>query len=34
MLGQMVNTATCNTCGGTGTVVENPCQKCRGKGKG
>ena len=33
MLGQMVNTATCNTCGGTGTVVENPCQKCRGKGK-
>ncbi len=33
ILGQMVNTQTCNHCGGEGTIIKNPCTKCRGKGK-
>ena len=33
ILGQMVNTRVCNHCGGEGTIIKNPCTKCKGKGK-
>ena len=33
ILGQVVNTQVCNHCGGEGTIIKNPCDKCRGKGK-
>ncbi len=31
--GQFVNVSPCNNCGGTGTIIKNPCAKCKGKGK-
>ena len=33
ILGQVMNTRTCNHCGGEGTIIKNPCSKCKGKGK-
>ena len=33
MLGQMVNVATCPQCKGDGTIVETPCETCRGEGR-
>ncbi len=33
IFGQMVNVTTCNHCGGSGQIIKNPCQKCRGKGR-
>ncbi|MBR3934030.1 MAG: molecular chaperone DnaJ [Clostridia bacterium] len=32
-LGQVVNTQVCNHCSGEGSIIKNPCDKCRGKGK-
>ncbi len=32
-LGQVVNTQTCPQCHGEGSIIKNPCDKCRGKGK-
>ncbi len=32
-LGQFVNVTTCSQCHGTGSIITNPCQKCRGKGR-
>ncbi len=31
--GQMQTAKTCPTCGGTGTVIKDPCPECNGKGK-
>lgn len=31
--GQFVNVSACNNCQGTGTIIKNPCAKCKGKGK-
>ena len=31
--GQFVNVTTCNNCGGSGNIIKNPCDKCKGKGK-
>ena len=33
MLGQMVNVSACPRCGGEGTIVETPCETCRGDGR-
>lgn len=33
LLGQMVTTAACPRCGGTGQVVVTPCPTCRGDGR-
>lgn len=33
ILGQMQTTKTCPTCGGEGTIIEEKCTECRGKGK-
>jgi len=33
MLGQMVNVAACPRCRGEGTVIDNPCDACRGEGR-
>jgi molecular chaperone DnaJ len=33
MLGQMVNVTTCPRCHGEGTIVETPCETCRGDGR-
>ena len=33
MLGQMVSTQPCSTCGGNGRLIEEPCDNCRGSGK-
>ena len=33
MLGQMVSTQPCSTCGGNGRIIEEPCDNCRGSGK-
>ena len=33
MLGQMVSTQPCSTCGGRGRLIEEPCDNCRGSGK-
>lgn len=33
MLGQMVSTQPCTTCGGNGRIIEEPCDNCRGSGK-
>jgi len=33
MLGQMVNVATCPRCRGDGTIVETPCDTCKGEGR-
>jgi molecular chaperone DnaJ len=30
--GNFVNVTACSACGGEGTIIEKPCQKCRGKG--
>ena len=32
ILGQMVQTRPCPTCGGRGEVISSPCQTCRGSG--
>ena len=32
LFGQFVNVATCNRCGGEGSVVTKPCKECRGRG--
>ncbi|MGZ4430991.1 MAG: molecular chaperone DnaJ [Gaiellales bacterium] len=32
-LGQFVQTGTCPTCRGRGTVVDSPCSQCRGQGR-
>ena len=31
--GQFATQTTCNRCGGTGQIIEKPCQKCSGSGK-
>ncbi|HLX33892.1 MAG TPA: molecular chaperone DnaJ [Candidatus Limnocylindrales bacterium] len=33
MLGQMVNVTTCPRCRGDGTIVETPCETCKGEGR-
>ena len=33
LLGQMVSTQTCSTCGGRGRVIEVLCENCRGSGR-
>ena len=33
MLGQMVNVTTCPRCQGEGSIVETPCETCRGDGR-
>jgi molecular chaperone DnaJ len=33
MLGSFVNVRTCERCGGTGEIIEQPCSKCRGRGR-
>lgn len=30
--GRVVNSRTCNQCGGTGKIVKSPCKDCKGKG--
>ncbi|CAN5907876.1 molecular chaperone DnaJ [soil metagenome] len=32
LLGQMVSTQPCSTCGGNGRLIEEPCVNCRGSG--
>ena len=32
-LGDMRTTSTCERCGGTGQVIENPCPECEGQGR-
>ena len=32
LFGQYVNVASCSSCDATGSIVTNPCTKCRGKG--
>ena len=32
ILGQMQTTRTCSACHGTGEIINEPCEKCRGKG--
>ena len=31
--GRFVNVRACGTCGGEGTIVSDPCDRCRGRGK-
>ncbi len=31
--GQFVNVRPCDRCGGTGSIIENPCKACHGEGK-
>lgn len=31
--GRFVNVRACDTCGGEGTVISDPCGRCRGRGK-
>ena len=33
MFGSFMNVTTCPQCGGEGTVVDNPCEACKGKGR-
>lgn len=33
LLGQMVSTQPCSTCGGSGRIIEVTCDNCRGSGK-
>jgi len=33
LFGQMQTSKTCSTCGGTGKIIKEPCEKCRGKGR-
>ena len=32
MFGSFVNVQPCRTCGGEGTSLDTPCEKCKGKG--
>lgn len=32
-LGNFVTQRTCSACGGKGTIIKNPCEKCSGKGR-
>ena len=32
-LGDMQTATTCNTCSGTGKIIENPCPECEGQGR-
>jgi len=32
-LGSFINVRTCERCGGTGEIIEDPCHKCRGRGR-
>jgi molecular chaperone DnaJ len=31
--GQMINMRTCDVCRGEGTIIDNPCEDCRGSGR-
>jgi len=31
--GRYINLTTCSRCGGSGTVISNPCSQCRGRGR-
>jgi len=31
-LGSLITTTTCQNCSGTGTIISDPCYKCKGKG--
>ena len=33
MFGQFISVAPCPTCGGQGTVIQTPCEVCRGEGR-
>ncbi len=33
MFGSFTQIGTCRTCGGSGTVLRNPCKQCRGSGR-
>ncbi len=33
LFGQMTSTQTCSQCHGTGEIIDNPCQSCRGSGR-
>ncbi|MDZ4827796.1 MAG: molecular chaperone DnaJ [Actinomycetota bacterium] len=33
LLGQIITSSACPTCGGTGDVIPNPCTVCRGEGR-
>ncbi|MFA3783761.1 molecular chaperone DnaJ [Melioribacteraceae bacterium 4301-Me] len=33
IFGQFVNISTCNNCGGTGKIINEPCAKCKGEGR-
>lgn len=33
IFGSFTQVATCSTCGGSGTVLRNPCRQCRGSGR-
>ncbi|AHM56736.1 chaperone protein DnaJ [Peptoclostridium acidaminophilum DSM 3953] len=33
MFGRMVSATTCHTCRGEGTIVEQPCENCQGRGR-
>ena len=33
MLGQMVNVSACPRCHGEGTIIETPCETCKGEGR-
>ena len=33
MFGTVMTNKTCNTCGGKGTIIKNPCPSCNGRGK-
>jgi len=33
IFGRFVQTSTCSTCGGQGTIISSPCQQCRGQGR-
>lgn len=33
VFGSFTQIATCSTCGGSGTVLRNPCRQCRGSGR-
>ena len=32
-LGDMQTVTTCNNCGGTGRIIDNPCEECEGQGR-
>ena len=32
LFGRFVNITSCSRCGGRGTIITNPCEKCRGEG--